>query len=73
MDKRLLMAAALKLGATALVLCHNHPSGSLQPSEADKKITKNIIEVAKLHDMQVLDHVILTKDGYFSFFESGLM
>jgi DNA repair protein RadC len=73
MDKRLLMAAALKLGATAIILCHNHPSGSLRPSEADKSITKQISEVARLHDIAILDHIIITKDGYYSFAENGIM
>jgi len=73
MDKRLLMAAALKLGATAIILCHNHPSGSLKPSDADTMITKDIIKLAAIHDMRVLDHVILTKDSYYSFAENGLI
>jgi DNA repair protein RadC len=73
MDKRLLMAAALKLGATGIILCHNHPSGSLVPSDADKRVTKAIQEIARLHDMNVLDHVILTKTGYYSFAEKGLI
>lgn len=73
MDKRLLMAAALKLGATGLILCHNHPSGSLAPSDADKRITKNINEVAAIHDIKLLDHVILTKTGYYSFAENGII
>jgi len=73
MDKRLLMAAALKLGATGIILAHNHPSGSLTPSNADKQITKEIQQVANLHQIAILDHVILTKDGYYSFAENGIM
>jgi DNA repair protein RadC len=73
MDKRLLMAAALKLGATAIILAHNHPSGKLDPSKADRDITKDIIQIANLHQISVLDHVILTKDGYYSFAENGLI
>jgi DNA repair protein RadC len=73
MDKRLLMAAALKLGATGIILCHNHPSGSLTPSDADKRITKQIQEIARLHDINVIDHIILTKNGYLSFAESNLI
>jgi DNA repair protein RadC len=71
MDKRLLMAAALKLGATAIILCHNHPSGSLKPSSADYAITKDIKQLAQIHDINVLDHIIVTKDGYYSFAENG--
>jgi len=73
MDKRLLMAAALKLGATSIILAHNHPSGKLEPSKADKEITKDIIKIANLHQISVLDHVILTKDGYYSFAENGII
>lgn len=73
MEKRLLMAAALKLGATAMILCHNHPSGNLTPSNADKIITKQISELANIHDIKVLDHVILTREGYYSFANEGLI
>jgi DNA repair protein RadC len=73
MERRLLMAAALKLGATAIILCHNHPSGNLTPSNADKVITKQISELANIHDIKVLDHVILTREGYYSFANEGLI
>jgi DNA repair protein RadC len=72
-EKRLLFAAALKLGATAIILCHNHPSGSLTPSQADKTFTKQVSEVADLHDIKVLDHIILTKENYYSFAENGIL
>lgn len=72
-EKRLLFAAALKLGATAIILCHNHPSGSQNPSQADKLFTKQVAEIANLHDIKLLDHIILTKDNYTSFAESGLI
>jgi DNA repair protein RadC len=48
MDIRLLMAAALKLGATSIILCHNHPSGNLTPSQADKDITREVVKVANI-------------------------
>jgi DNA repair protein RadC len=67
------MATALKLAATGMILCHNHPSGNLTPSQADKNITANIIKVANIHDIKVLDHIIITKDGHFSFVENGLL
>jgi DNA repair protein RadC len=73
MDERLLMAAALKLGATGIILCHNHPSGQLRPSEADKTVTAKIVKIANLHNMQVVDHIIVTKDGYYSFAENGIL
>jgi len=73
MDERLLMAAALKLGATGIILCHNHPSGQLRPSEADKTVTAKIVKIANLHNMSVVDHIIVTKDGYYSFAENGIL
>ena len=73
MDTRLLMAAALKLGAVGIILCHNHPSGNLTPSQPDKEITKQIIKVANLHNITILDHIILTKDSYYSFSEQGIL
>ena len=66
-DVRLVFKAALELGATALILCHNHPSGNLKPSEADKQITKKLKEAGKHLDIQVLDHVIVGENGYYSF------
>ena len=73
MDLRLLFAAALKLGATAVILCHNHPSGQLKPSNADLDTTKQIVKVANFHNMNVLDHIIITKDGYYSFADNGIL
>lgn len=56
-----------------IVLVHNHPSGTLKPSEADKQITSKIVEGLKMFDVRVLDHVILTEDSYYSFADNGLM
>lgn len=72
-DPRLIFGAALKLGATGMMICHNHPSGNLQPSAADKAITSKLIEGAKTFDINVIDHVIITNDGYYSFMENGIM
>ena len=72
-DVRLVFKAALELGATALILCHNHPSGNLKPSEADKQITKKLKEAGKHLDIQVLDHVIVTENGYFSFADEDIL
>ena len=66
-DVRLVFKAALELGATALILCHNHPSGNLKPSEADKQITKKLKAAGQNLDVQVLDHVIVGENGYYSF------
>lgn len=59
--------------AKSVILCHNHPSGALIPSEADKAITKKITEALKIFDCAVLDHIILTEDNYFSFADDGLI
>ena len=66
-DVRLVFKTALEIGAVSLILVHNHPSGTLKPSEADKNITKKL-KVAGLNlDIKVLDHVIITEKAYFSF------
>ena len=59
--------------AKSVILCHNHPSGNLTPSEADKEVTKKIAATLKIFDCEVLDHIILTEDSYFSFADEGLM
>lgn len=66
-DIRLILVAALKSGASSIVLAHNHPSGNLQPSDADKKLTDKITESSALMDIKTLDHIILTSEGYYSF------
>lgn len=70
-DPKLIFKRALEATASALVLCHNHPSGNRMPSEADIQLTKKIAEAAKLMDMQVLDHIIVAGDGYYSFSDEG--
>ena len=73
-DVRLVLSVALKVAATSVLLAHNHPSGNLQPSEADKELTKKIKEACKLFDISVLDHMILSSEGkYYSFTEEGLL
>lgn len=72
-DTRLVLTAALKLNATKLVLAHNHPSGNLNPSEADKFITQKIKAAAQLLDIQIVDHIIITAEGYYSFADEGLL
>ena len=59
--------------AKSVILCHNHPSGALIPSEADKVITKKITEALKVFDCTVLDHIILTDESYLSFADEGLI
>ncbi|AMO20729.1 JAB domain-containing protein [Flavobacterium columnare] len=70
-DVKLLFAVALKCNASAIIVSHNHPSGNLTPSEQDEKITKRIKEAGKLFDIVVLDHLIVTKFGFYSFANEG--
>lgn len=72
-DVRILFASAIKSLASGIILCHNHPSGNVQPSAADKKLTTTIAEIATLFEITLLDHLILTKDDYFSFSDEGLL
>lgn len=72
-DVRLVLKQALELGAVALVLCHNHPSGTLQPSLADKQITKKLSNGALSLDIKILDHLIITEKAYFSFADENQM
>jgi len=73
-DIKLLLGAALKAQAQAIILCHNHPSGNLKPSQADRDITRRILEAGKILDLSVLDHVILAPDGtYLSFADEGFL
>lgn len=72
-DVRLVLKSALEVGATALILVHNHPSGTLKPSVADKDITKKLKLAAQSLDIKVLDHLIITENAYFSFADEGLI
>ncbi|MDX9883101.1 MAG: JAB domain-containing protein [Prolixibacteraceae bacterium] len=72
-DVRIIMQTALKSNASAIILAHNHPSGNLQPSESDKKVTGKIKEAGQLLEITVLDHLILTSETYLSFADEGLM
>ena len=72
-DVRLVLKQALELNATGIILVHNHPSGTLKPSEADKQLTKKLKIAAESMDMKVLDHVIVTEKAYFSFADEALL
>jgi DNA repair protein RadC len=73
-DAKVIFAAALKCRASCILLAHNHPSGNLRPSQADLNITKKLVQVGKLLDLPVLDHLILSPDGgYTSFADEGMM
>lgn len=71
-DVRIVFKSALELGATGLILCHNHPSGTLVPSEADKQITKKLRLAGDNLEIKVLDHLIITETNYFSFVDEGI-
>ncbi|MBK7882679.1 MAG: DNA repair protein RadC [Chitinophagaceae bacterium] len=70
-DPRIILKKALEENATSIVLCHNHPSGNLQPSRADEEITNKIKEAAKFLDIKVIDHIIVSEEGYYSFADEG--
>ncbi|GGI58298.1 RadC family protein [Winogradskyella haliclonae] len=72
-DVRLVLKQALEVGALALILCHNHPSGTLKPSEADKNITQKMKTAALSLDIKVLDHLIITEKAYFSFADENIL
>lgn len=72
-DPRLILAAAIKSLAVSIILSHNHPSGNLKPSRADEELTLKIKEAAKYHDIRVIDHIIVTCEGYYSFADEGLL
>ena len=72
-DIRLLMKKALEIGAIALIVCHNHPSGTLKISEADKQITAKIKTAGTALDIKLLDHLIITEQAYVSFADEGLL
>ncbi|MDX5422247.1 MAG: JAB domain-containing protein [Hymenobacteraceae bacterium] len=72
-DPKLIFVAALKACASGIILCHNHPSGNLKPSQADLQLTKKIKQGGELLDIAVLDHLILTGEGYYSLADEGLL
>ncbi|MEZ5003923.1 MAG: JAB domain-containing protein [Chitinophagales bacterium] len=72
-DKRLIFGVILKTASIKIVLAHNHPSGNLHPSQADIELTKQIKKVAEFMDIDVMDHIILTSKGYYSFADKGIL
>ena len=73
MDPRVIFQVALKCAATSIVLAHNHPSGNLEPSDSDKKVTRQIKSAGEFLEINLVDHLILTADGFFSFADEGLI
>jgi DNA repair protein RadC len=72
-DPRIILKKALEHDAVSLVLCHNHPSGSLRPSRQDEELTLKIKEASKFFDIKVLDHIIVSEEGYYSFADEGIL
>ncbi len=72
-DPRLILAAGIKSLSVSIILSHNHPSGNLKPSRADEELTQKIKVAASYHDIKVIDHMIITSEGYYSFAEEGVL
>jgi DNA repair protein RadC len=72
-DPRVILKKALEEDATSIILCHNHPSGNLRPSRADEELTYKIKEAAKYFDIKIMDHIIVSEEGYFSFADEGIL
>jgi len=72
-DPRLVYAAALKANALSIILAHNHPSGNLTPSKSDELLSGKLKEIGKYHDINLLDSIIITKEGYTSLADAGLL
>jgi DNA repair protein RadC len=71
-DTKIIFKSAIEYYASSIIICHNHPSGNLKPSEADIKITKNIKEGGKLMEIPLLDHLIISENGFYSFTDEGM-
>jgi DNA repair protein RadC len=72
-DPRVILKKALEEDATSIVLCHNHPSGNLHPSRADEELTKKIKDAAGCFDIKIIDHIIVSEDGFYSFADEGIL
>lgn len=68
-DPKLVFVTALKANASAIILAHNHPSGNLNPSSQDQRMTRQMMEAGRLLDIQVIEHLIITDEGFYSFAE----
>lgn len=72
-DPRVILKKALEYNATSLILCHNHPGGSLIPSKADELVTEKIKQAALVMDILLMDHIIVSNEGHFSFADAGML
>ncbi|SDM62377.1 DNA repair protein RadC [Daejeonella rubra] len=72
-DPKVIFVSALKCNAASVILIHNHPSGNLRPSQADMELTRKLKSAGQFLDLPIIEHIILTKDGYLSFADEGMM
>ncbi len=72
-DQKILFATGLKALCSGIIVLHNHPSGNLKPSEADRNITNKLLKICNLLDIVLLDHIIITEESFFSFADEGLL
>ena len=72
-DTKIIFKAAIENYASSIIISHNHPSGNLKPSEADIRITKTIKEAGKIMEIPLLDHLIITEEGFYSFADEGIL
>ncbi len=72
-DPRVILKKALEHDAISIVLCHNHPSGSLKPSRQDEELTNKIKQAALFFDIKIMDHIIVSEEGYYSFADEGIL
>ena len=72
-DLRIILKAAINALATGIILCHNHPSGNIRPSQQDDHLTQHLRDAARLLDMQLLDHIVLTDGSYYSYSDEGTL
>jgi len=73
LDPKIIFSIALKANTSAIILCHNHPSGNIQPSQSDVRLTNQLKEGGKLLEILVWDHLIITNENYYSFADDGMM
>ena len=72
-DIKIILAVALKCNASGIILIHNHPSGNLEPSDPDTVITRKLKEASEVFELLLLDHLIISKEGYYSFADNGIL
>lgn len=72
-DPRKIFKSAIENKASTIMLCHNHPSGNIEPSKSDKQLTSNVIKAGEIFNIKILDHIIIGNDNYFSFADEGLL